>query len=111
MVPCLTRTAAKGLLQTAETVDEIAFLKSFERFTKKRLGNAPQYKFLAKEQADFQRLQAVVAGLRAHLSHRQHLRSDLQGQCLLDVDPWEKRSADQIRQAAEGRRSSGRSRS
>jgi glyoxylase-like metal-dependent hydrolase (beta-lactamase superfamily II) len=34
------------LRRTAERVAEAAFLKSFERFTKHRLGRAPEYKFL-----------------------------------------------------------------
>ena len=43
--------AVAALTQTAAVVEEVGFLKSFERFTKERLGNAPQYRFLAKEQA------------------------------------------------------------
>lgn len=35
-----------ALLRTAERVAEAGFLKSFERFTKHRLGNAPDYKLL-----------------------------------------------------------------
>lgn len=48
----LDREAAGALIKTAEAVEEMSFLKSFERFTKQRLGNAPQYRFLAKEQAE-----------------------------------------------------------
>src|SRR5262249_6369066 len=44
--------AAAVLTQTAAAVEEMAFLKSFERFSKKRLGNAPEYRFLVKEQAE-----------------------------------------------------------
>jgi glyoxylase-like metal-dependent hydrolase (beta-lactamase superfamily II) len=40
------------LTTTAEAVEEMSFLKSFERFTKQRLGKAPEYRFLAKEQAE-----------------------------------------------------------
>src|SRR4029077_16670375 len=48
----ITAGCVAALEQTADRVAEIAFLKSFERFTKQRLGNAPSYRFLAKEQAE-----------------------------------------------------------
>src|SRR5262249_45954560 len=48
--PVVEENATAALHQTAEAVEEVAFLKSFERFSKKRLGNAPEYRFLAKEQ-------------------------------------------------------------
>lgn len=48
--PVVTKDAAPALFDTARTVEEVGFLKSFERFTD-RLGNAPDYKFLVpKEQ-------------------------------------------------------------
>src|SRR5262249_37995336 len=46
------KNATQVLSDTAARVEEVGFLKSFERFTKQRLGNAPQYAFLAKEQAE-----------------------------------------------------------
>src|SRR5581483_5957461 len=49
--PVIDRDAVAALEKTAAAVEEAAFLKSFERYTKQRLGNAPQYRFLAKEQA------------------------------------------------------------
>jgi glyoxylase-like metal-dependent hydrolase (beta-lactamase superfamily II) len=49
--PVIDRDAVAALAKTAAAVEEVAFLKSFERFTKKRLGNAPSYRFLAREQA------------------------------------------------------------
>lgn len=39
-----------ALEETAKSLDEAGFLKSFERFSKQRLGQEPQYEFLAKEQ-------------------------------------------------------------
>ena len=43
----------RRLSQTADAVEEVGFLKSFERYTKERVKNAPQYAFLvAKEQAE-----------------------------------------------------------
>jgi glyoxylase-like metal-dependent hydrolase (beta-lactamase superfamily II) len=49
--PVIRRAAAAALNRTAAAVEEVAFLKSFERYTKERLGKAPAYRFLAKEQA------------------------------------------------------------
>jgi glyoxylase-like metal-dependent hydrolase (beta-lactamase superfamily II) len=48
----ITKNAVAALERTAAAVEELAFLKSFERYTKKRLGNAPAYAFLAPEQAE-----------------------------------------------------------
>jgi glyoxylase-like metal-dependent hydrolase (beta-lactamase superfamily II) len=48
----IRKDCASALTKTAEAVEEMSFLKSFERYTKQRLGNAPQYRFLAKEQAE-----------------------------------------------------------
>jgi len=50
--PVIAKDAAAALQQTIAAIEEAGFLKSFERFTKQRLGNPPQYRFLAKEQAE-----------------------------------------------------------
>src|SRR5205085_11922194 len=50
--PVVVKDAEADLKQTLAAVEEVAFLKSFERFTKQRLGDPPQYRFLAKEQAE-----------------------------------------------------------
>ncbi len=59
--PVIDKDAVPALEQTATAVEEVAFLKSFERYTKDRLKDPPSYRFLAKEQAESERLQAVVA--------------------------------------------------
>jgi len=41
---------AAALDQAAQRLDSAGFLKSFERFTKERLGSPPEYAFLAKDQ-------------------------------------------------------------
>jgi glyoxylase-like metal-dependent hydrolase (beta-lactamase superfamily II) len=46
----IVKDAAIVLRRTADAVEEMAFLKSFERFTKQRLRQAPEYRFLAQEQ-------------------------------------------------------------
>src|SRR5436309_1756818 len=39
--PVLDKNAGAALNRSAQAVEEVAFLKSFERYTKERLGNAP----------------------------------------------------------------------
>ncbi|GDY09589.1 MAG: MBL fold metallo-hydrolase [Planctomycetota bacterium] len=48
--PVLREDVIAALEETAKSLDEAGFLKSFERFSKQRLGQEPQYEFLAKEQ-------------------------------------------------------------
>ncbi len=48
--PVLREDVVAALEETAKGADDVGFLKSFERFSKQRLGNEPQYEFLAKEQ-------------------------------------------------------------
>jgi len=48
--PAVVQNITESLNETAAAVDEAAFLKSYERFTKQRVKNAPEYAFLAKEQ-------------------------------------------------------------
>ena len=48
--PVLQDDVVAALEETAKLVDEAGFLKSFERFSKQRLGQEPQYEFLAKDQ-------------------------------------------------------------
>lgn len=47
----IDKNVVAALEKTAVHVEDVGFLKSFERFTKERLGNAPKYKFLVPEQA------------------------------------------------------------
>jgi glyoxylase-like metal-dependent hydrolase (beta-lactamase superfamily II) len=94
--PVVARDAAGALRQTAEAVEEVGFLKSFERYTKERLGGAPSYRFLAREQATSNGSKPwsqisqhlFLTGNTYVLTSRDHA-------CLL-VDPWDKRSADQF---------------
>jgi glyoxylase-like metal-dependent hydrolase (beta-lactamase superfamily II) len=94
--PVVAKDATAALAKTADAVEEVAFLKSFERFTKKRLGKAPQYRFLAKEQAEsngskpWSRVSEHLwlTGNTYVLTSRDN--------AFLVVDPWDKRSADQV---------------
>jgi glyoxylase-like metal-dependent hydrolase (beta-lactamase superfamily II) len=92
----LKRDAAEALGKTAENVEDVAFLKSFERYTKKRLGKEPKYAFLAKEQAESNGSKPW-AQISKHLwltGNTYVLRSD-DGPFLV-FDPWDPNSAKQI---------------
>ncbi len=94
--PVIKDNAVAALTKTAEAVEEVAFLKSFERFTKKRPGNAPEYKFLAREQAESNGSKPW-SRVSEHLwltGNTYVLTS--KDNAFLVVDPWDKRSADQV---------------
>ncbi len=93
--PLKTDTVA-AITKTAEAVEEVGYLKSFERYSKERLGNAPKYAFLAEEQK-------ATSGEKPWSQISEHLF--LTGNTyvlvskenrLLVMDPWGKRSVDQI---------------
>jgi glyoxylase-like metal-dependent hydrolase (beta-lactamase superfamily II) len=94
--PVITRDATGALTRTAAAVAEVAFLKSFERYTKQRLGNAPSYRFLAREQPE-------TNGSKPWSRVSEHLWLTgntyvltSKDNAFLVVDPWDKRSADQV---------------
>jgi glyoxylase-like metal-dependent hydrolase (beta-lactamase superfamily II) len=92
----VTKEAVAALNRSAECVEEVAFLKSFERFTKKRLDNAPTYRFLAREQAEsngskpWSRISEHL-----YLTGNTYVLVSKDNACLM-LDPWDKRSADQL---------------
>jgi glyoxylase-like metal-dependent hydrolase (beta-lactamase superfamily II) len=86
-----------ALLLPADAVDEVGFLKSYERFTKQRVGKAPEYKFLAKEQAG-----SNGALPWSHVAEHLYYTGNTwvlvskEKSAFLVVDPWGRRSAEQI---------------
>jgi glyoxylase-like metal-dependent hydrolase (beta-lactamase superfamily II) len=92
----ITKNVVAALNQTADAIEEVAFLKSFERYTKKRLGNAPKHAFLAEEQRESNGSKPwtqvsphlFVTGNTYVLTSKDN--------AFLVVDPWDKRSADQV---------------
>jgi glyoxylase-like metal-dependent hydrolase (beta-lactamase superfamily II) len=95
--PVIERDAVGALERTAAAVEEVGFLKSFERFSKQRLGNAPSYAFLAKEQAG-------TAGEKPWSRVSEHLWVTgntyvlvSKDNAVLVVDPWGRRSVDQVK--------------
>src|SRR5207302_5657345 len=93
--PVVTDDPAAALRTTAAAVEELAFLKSFERYTKERLGNAPQYRFLAKEQKESAgQLPWSQVSEHLFLTGNTYVLTSKDNACLV-IDPWGKRSADQ----------------
>jgi glyoxylase-like metal-dependent hydrolase (beta-lactamase superfamily II) len=92
----ILRDAVKALEQTAAAVEEVAFLKSFERFTKERLKNPPVYRFLAKEQSESNGSKPW-SQISAHLflTGNTYALVSKDGPFLV-VDPWDPHSAKQI---------------
>jgi glyoxylase-like metal-dependent hydrolase (beta-lactamase superfamily II) len=90
------KDVAQTLNKAADRVTEVGFLKSFERYTKERLGNAPEYKFLVKEQAESNGSKPW-SRVSEHLwlTGNTYVLVSKDNACLV-VDPWDKRSADQI---------------
>jgi len=91
-----SRSAVRALEKTATAVDEVGFLKSYERYTRNRLGNPPKYAFLAREQAGsngskpWSRLSKNL-----WLTGNTFVLASKDGPCLV-VDPWDPHSARQI---------------
>ncbi len=93
----ITKDAAAALDKTAAAVEECAFLKSFERYTKQRLGNAPDYKFLAKEQAESNGSKPWTrVSEHLWLTGNTYVLVSKDDNAFFVIDPWDKRSADQI---------------
>jgi glyoxylase-like metal-dependent hydrolase (beta-lactamase superfamily II) len=93
----IAKDAGAHLMLTADNVEEVAFLKSFERYTKKRLGNPPAYRFLAKEQAGSNGSKPW-SRVAEHLFYTGNtwVLTSREKDAFLVVDPWGKRSAEQI---------------
>jgi glyoxylase-like metal-dependent hydrolase (beta-lactamase superfamily II) len=95
--PVVDRDAVAALEKTATNVEEMAFLKSFERYTKKRLGDAPQYKFLAKEQAESNGSKPwTQVSDHLFLTGNTYVLTTKESEAFLVVDPWGELSARQI---------------
>jgi glyoxylase-like metal-dependent hydrolase (beta-lactamase superfamily II) len=102
--PVLDRDAVGALTRTAAAVEEVAFLKSFERFTKQRLGSAPDYRFLAKDQvASAGEKPWTQVSEHLFLTGNTYVLTSKDGAFLV-LDPWGKRGADQVVKLAAERR-------
>jgi glyoxylase-like metal-dependent hydrolase (beta-lactamase superfamily II) len=85
-----------ALKKTEAAVAEVGFMKSFERFTKQLLGNAPQYRFLAKEQAESNGSKPWTrVSEHLFLTGNTYVLTAKTGEILV-VDPWAERGAKQV---------------
>ncbi len=101
----IDRNCASALEQTADRVKEIAFLKSFERFTKQRLGNAPAYRFLAKEQAESNGSKPwSQVSEHLFLTGNTYVLTSRDDRAFLVLDPWDRRSAEQVARLKQDRK-------
>lgn len=96
--PILTEEIPKAITDTAAAVEEAGFMKSFERFTKNRLGNAPKYDFLVPKEQIASAGEKPWARLADHLwiTGNTYVLKSQTGDGILVLDPWGQRSADQI---------------
>lgn len=96
--PVVTEDIAKTLTDTADAIDEAAFMKSFERYTKQRLKDEPKYDFLVpKEQiaSAGDKPWAKVAD-RLWITGNTYVLQSKTGDGIFVLDPWGQRSADQV---------------
>jgi glyoxylase-like metal-dependent hydrolase (beta-lactamase superfamily II) len=94
--PVVAKDAVAALEKTVAVVDEAGFLKSFERYTKERLGNAPAYRFLAKQQAQSNGSKPWTrVSEHLWLTGNTYVLTSKDGPSLM-IDPWDKRSANQF---------------
>jgi glyoxylase-like metal-dependent hydrolase (beta-lactamase superfamily II) len=103
--PVLDKDAGKALEQTAAAVEEVAFLKSFERYTKQRLKDAPSYRFLVREQAESNGSKPW-SKISEHLflTGNTYVLVSKEERAFLVVDPWDPHSAKQVPKLKEDQR-------
>jgi glyoxylase-like metal-dependent hydrolase (beta-lactamase superfamily II) len=96
--PVLDRNISAALEESARAIDDAAFLKSFERFTKDRLGNPPTYDFLVPAEQVASAGDKPWARVSDHLwiTGNTYVLKAKEGDGILVLDPWGQRSADQV---------------
>lgn len=96
--PVFTGDTRKALADTAAAVEEAAFQKSFERFSKERLKDAPKYDFLVPKEQIASGGEKPWARVSAQLwiTGNTYVLKAKDGNAILVLDPWGQRSADQI---------------
>jgi glyoxylase-like metal-dependent hydrolase (beta-lactamase superfamily II) len=94
----ISKDIPKALEDTAKAVDEAGFMKSFERFTKQRLGNEPKYDFLVPKEQIASAGDKPWAKLSDHLwiTGNTYVLKAANGNGIFVLDPWGQRSADQV---------------
>src|SRR5262249_2352574 len=95
--PILNNTVA-ALEKTAANVEEVAFLKSFERFSKQRLGNPPSYAFLSPREQIASGGEKPWAKISEHvyLTGNTYVLLSKDERAFAVIDPWAPRSIPQV---------------
>jgi glyoxylase-like metal-dependent hydrolase (beta-lactamase superfamily II) len=93
----ISKDAAAVLEETAKAVEEVAFLKSFERYSK-RIGDVPQYKFLVPKEQIASAGEKPWAKVSEHLwiTGNTYALVSKDEKAFLVMDPWGQRSIDQL---------------
>src|ERR1700722_10339898 len=94
----IDKDAVKALNDTATAVEEAAFMKSYERYTKERIGNSPKYDFLVPKE------QIASAGDKpwakvsecVWITGNTYVIKANNSDGIFVLDPWGQRSADQV---------------
>jgi glyoxylase-like metal-dependent hydrolase (beta-lactamase superfamily II) len=88
---------AAALEETAKAVEEVAFLKSFKRYTD-RVGDVPRYNFLVPKEQVASAGQQPWAKVSEHLfiTGNTYVLVSKDEKAFLVIDPWGQRSADQV---------------
>jgi glyoxylase-like metal-dependent hydrolase (beta-lactamase superfamily II) len=94
----IRRDPVEALELTAAAVEEMAFLKSFERFSKQRLGQPPTYPFLVPKEQVASGGDKPWARVSEHLwiTGNTYVLVSKEDKAFAVLDPWGKRSVDQI---------------
>jgi glyoxylase-like metal-dependent hydrolase (beta-lactamase superfamily II) len=95
--PVVTKDIRKVLADTADATEEVGFLKSFERFSK-RLGDTPKYDFLVPKEQIASAGEKPWARISDHLwiTGNTYVLKAKTDTSVLVLDPWGERSAKQI---------------
>ena len=93
----ITRDVAAALEETAKAVEEVGFLKSFQRFTD-RVGNVPKYPFLVPKEQVASSGDKPWAKVSEHLfiTGNNYVLVSQEEKAILVIDPWGKRYIDQL---------------
>lgn len=93
----LTKEPITALESTAKAVEEVGFLRSFERYSK-RLGDVPQYKFLVPKEQVASGGDKPWSKVSEHLfiTGNTYVLVSKDEKAYLVLDPWGQRSIDQL---------------
>lgn len=94
----ITQNAGDVLEQTAKNAEEMAFLKSFERYSKQRLGHAPSYPFLVPFEQVGSAGEQPWSKVSEHvyITGNTYVLISKDDRAFAVIDPWGARSVKQV---------------